>query len=141
MMREVVNSGSGFRARIQGHYAAGKTGTSQHSRDAWFAGYASGLVGVVWLGRDDDKPMEVGGRSISGSRAPATLWSAMMTASLDGVPPREPTPYVPRRRPDTLLSHLASLLGVERPVKMGEETPPPRTDIEDLITAEPAGME
>ncbi|MEM6649163.1 MAG: PBP1A family penicillin-binding protein, partial [Pseudomonadota bacterium] len=73
MMRTVVHSGSGVRARIPGHHAAGKTGTSQDSRDAWFAGYVSGIVGVVWLGKDDNSPMEEGRGYISGSRTPATL--------------------------------------------------------------------
>lgn len=132
MMREVVTAGSGRRASIEGHFAAGKTGTSQNSRDAWFAGYASGLVGVVWLGRDDDRPMELGRRYMSGSRAPASLWSGMMTAALDGVEPREPTLYEPEERPDTLLEHLAMLLGMPP----GKDKSPPKPDpYDDEIAA------
>ncbi|WP_370338475.1 transglycosylase domain-containing protein [Parvularcula marina] len=133
MMREVVTNGSGRRAKIAGHYAAGKTGTSQSSRDAWFAGYASGLVGVVWLGRDDDRPMGSGHRAMSGSHAPAEWWSSVMTAALTGVPAREPTPYAPEPRSDKLLSHLAAILGVRAP---RERQGPPPANIEDIISGE-----
>lgn len=112
MMRAVVHSGSGGRARISGHYAAGKTGTSQDSRDAWFAGYASGMVGVVWLGKDNDTPMDNGRAYMSGSGAPAQLWAAMMSAALEGRPARPPLPYTPRPAPPkNLFEHLANILG------------------------------
>ncbi|MEM9421642.1 MAG: PBP1A family penicillin-binding protein [Pseudomonadota bacterium] len=111
MMRSVVRSGSGIRAQVAGHYAAGKTGTSQDSRDAWFAGYASGMVGVVWLGKDDDTPMGKGRKSMSGSGSPARLWSAMMTAALADRPARLPTPYIPKPRAKTLFDHLSQILG------------------------------
>ena len=53
MLRGVVEWGTGRAAAVPGYDAAGKTGTSQNSRDAWFAGHAGGLVCVVWVGRDD----------------------------------------------------------------------------------------
>ena len=68
---------------------------------------------------------------MSGSRAPAELWSSMMMAALEGVPAREPTPYVPRQRPDTLLDHLANILGVSR----GAERPSPPPAADDDIAA------
>lgn len=134
MMRQVVTSGSGRRAGLKGHYAAGKTGTSQSSRDAWFAGYASGLVGVVWMGRDDDTPMEWGRESISGSGPPAELWSEVMTVALKNIPVREPTPYIARPRSDGLLAHLKTLLGENR----RQEKPVKPISIEDLIKGEAA---
>ncbi len=113
MMRHVVSRGSGFRARINGHAASGKTGTSQDSRDAWFAGYASGLVGVVWVGKDDNTPMEARGQAISGSGLPAVLWAEMMQAGLGDRPPRIPTPYVPPVDHKSLFDHLRSVLRSE----------------------------
>lgn len=116
MMRHVVESGSGVRARVPGHLAAGKTGTTQDSRDAWFAGYVSGMAGVVWLGKDDDTPMEIGQRYISGSGEPAVLWSAMMTAALGDRPATPPRPYTPQVDPaeadrPSIIDQLVMLFG------------------------------
>ena len=127
MMRAVVREGSGVHARLEGHRAAGKTGTGQDSRDAWFAGYASGLVGVVWMGRDDYAPMTADGTGLSGSGAPARVWRAAMTAGLEGRAPRPVTPYVPLPKEEGLLDHLAGLLG-------WRAEPEPQ-DIEDLLDA------
>ncbi len=78
MLRAVVVWGSGRAAATPGYAAAGKTGTTQNSRDAWFAGHAAGLVGVVWIGRDDNAPMP----GVTGGRAPARVWSEMMRRAL-----------------------------------------------------------
>ena len=58
MLQSVIIDGTGTRARVPGHTAAGKTGTSQNSRDAWFLGYTAHLTAGVWVGNDDDTPME-----------------------------------------------------------------------------------
>ena len=56
MMRETLRSGTAHSAQLPGWQAAGKTGTSQDFRDAWFVGYTGHLVAGVWLGNDDSSP-------------------------------------------------------------------------------------
>src|SRR6185312_11516002 len=56
MMQETLNSGTARKAALAGIPAAGKTGTSQDYRDAWFIGYTGHLVAGVWLGNDDNSP-------------------------------------------------------------------------------------
>lgn len=83
MLREVVTSGTGRRARLN-RPAAGKTGTSQGFRDAWFIGFTAELVTGVWLGNDNSTPM----KKVSGGSFPATLWKDFMQDALRGTPVR-----------------------------------------------------
>jgi penicillin-binding protein 1A len=78
MMREVVASGTGARAKIGGYDLAGKTGTTSDYRDAWFIGYTGGFTAAVWTGRDDNTPM----RKVTGGASPAEIWRGFMAASL-----------------------------------------------------------
>lgn len=97
MLHEVILHGSGRGANIPHYTVYGKTGTTQDSRDAWFAGHTAGLVGVVWMGKDDYSPMEDGPAPVNGSGPPARLWKYMMTSVLDGrvdapIAPWQPLP-------------------------------------------------
>ena len=56
-MTQVIERGTGRRARIEGHEAAGKTGTTSDYRDAWFIGFTADYVVGVWMGNDDNKPL------------------------------------------------------------------------------------
>lgn len=74
MMRAVVTEGTAKKAQIDGFEIAGKTGTSQDYRDAWFVGYSSYLVGGVWLGNDDNSPT----KNVTGGTMPAAIWKDVM---------------------------------------------------------------
>jgi penicillin-binding protein 1A len=74
MLREVISSGTGTRAAIPGVDIAGKTGTSQNYRDAWFIGYSSYYVLTVWAGNDDNSPT----KRVTGGGLPAQIWKDVM---------------------------------------------------------------
>lgn len=73
LLRLVVERGTG-RAAALGEFAAGKTGTSQNHRDAWFIGFNESLIVGVWIGNDDGTPME----RVVGGGLPATMWKRFM---------------------------------------------------------------
>jgi penicillin-binding protein 1A len=82
MMEETLLTGTAHKAELPGWQAAGKTGTSQEWRDAWFVGYTSYLVAGVWLGNDDGTPT----KKVSGGNLPVEIWSRFMKAAHEGVP-------------------------------------------------------
>lgn len=83
MMEETIKTGTGKKARLN-RPAAGKTGTSQSLRDAWFVGFTSNIVVGVWFGNDDDSPM----KKITGGTAPAVLWNDFMKKAHLNLEPR-----------------------------------------------------
>ncbi|TCW68893.1 PBP1A family penicillin-binding protein [Burkholderia sp. SRS-25] len=89
MLRDVVKSGTARGAlALRRDDAAGKTGTSNGSKDVWFAGYSSGIVAVAWLGYDTPRPM---GRATGASLA-LPVWLDYMKTAVDGRTPVEATP-------------------------------------------------
>jgi len=76
MLRGVVTHGTGTAAYIQGRFTAGKTGTTQDFRDAWFVGYAGGDIIAVWVGNDDNSPMN----KVLGGGIPAQIFKQIATA-------------------------------------------------------------
>lgn len=83
MLRRVITEGTGLRADPGDREAAGKTGTSQDNRDAWFIGYTANEIAGVWFGNDDNTPM----KSASGGNFAAVAWRGYIKASQTGVPP------------------------------------------------------
>ena len=77
MLKEIVESGTGKRAKIP-VTCYGKTGTSNDSRDASFIGFSSPLVTGVWIGNDDNSPMN---KSMTGGKIPATVWKHFMMSA------------------------------------------------------------
>ncbi len=82
MMRAVMNEGTGAGARSNGFQldAAGKSGTTNDLRDAWFVGFTPELLTVVWVGFDDNQPIGLGG-----SQAALPIWTAFMRNALAGL--------------------------------------------------------
>jgi len=83
MMRSVLNEGTGASARAAGFAfdAAGKSGTTNDLRDAWFVGFTPELLTVVWVGLDDNMPL-----GLSGSQAALPIWTTFMMRALAGRP-------------------------------------------------------
>ncbi len=78
MLVQVIARGTGQAAQLSRGHTAGKTGTSQNYRDAWFIGYTDNLVTGIWMGNDNDSPMN----RISGGRYPARLWRDYMEGAI-----------------------------------------------------------
>ena len=96
MLRDVIARGTGRRARVlERSDIAGKTGTTNGPRDAWFAGYNPDIVTITWLGFDNYTPL---GQNEYGGSAALPIWIDYMRAALDG------KPDLPARRPDGIVT-------------------------------------
>ncbi len=84
MMSRVVEGGTGARAKLPGREAAGKTGTTQAARDAWFLGFTADYVTGVWMGYDDNTPLT----GVTGGGLPAEIWHEVMVRVQEGMPAR-----------------------------------------------------
>ncbi len=96
MMMQVIESGTGTRAKLPDRQAAGKTGTTQAARDAWFLGFTADYVVGVWMGYDDNTPLS----GVTGGGLPAEIWHEVMLRVSEGTEPKplpmlEPVPPSP----------------------------------------------
>jgi membrane peptidoglycan carboxypeptidase len=126
MMHKVVTEGTGRRAMLPDRQVAGKTGTSQEARDAWFVGFTADYVAGVWMGYDDNTPLT----GVTGSGLPAEIWQEVMLRVHQGLPvrplpmtepiapvvtqppaPPRPEPEAQQRRETILEQVLRDLLG------------------------------
>jgi len=127
MMRETLLSGTAKKAEIPGWPAAGKTGTSQDYRDAWFIGYTANLVTGVWLGNDDNSPT----KKATGGGLPVEVWTRFMRTAHEGVP----VAALPNSQASWGLSNLAQAASQvspptapgPAPANNGSYRPPPPT--------------
>ncbi len=113
MMSRVVESGTGSRAKLPGREAAGKTGTTQAARDAWFLGFTADYVAGVWMGYDNNTPLT----GVTGGGLPAEIWHEVMVRVHDGMPA---TP-LPMTQPQVRVVQPAPQPQVEQPRAQGRQ--------------------
>ncbi|MBW3661858.1 MAG: transglycosylase domain-containing protein [Actinobacteria bacterium] len=128
MLTRVIEGGTGTAADI-GRPAAGKTGTTDDWRDAWFVGYVPQLTTAVWVGYEQPEPMigVLGYRRVAGGTAPAAIWHDVMLAALEDVEPL-PLPSVTLERADGPPEELESPSPAPTPTLLPLSPPPPPTD-------------
>jgi penicillin-binding protein 1A len=130
MMLEVTATGTGKAARLEDRPTAGKTGTTQDFRDAWFVGFTADLVCGVWIGNDNNTSM----KKATGGTLPAHIFHDFMSDAEQGLPPRalagtaliasaaeaassdapapdQPAPEEKKSGPDTLQKLLNGIFG------------------------------
>lgn len=124
MLRDVIDSGTGHGAQLGSRQAAGKTGTSQDYRDAWFLGFTADYTTGVWMGNDDNSPM----RKITGGLLPVDSWKRYMIAAHKGVkrkPISAPDPLIEDPQIKSQIAFYAELeeaFTTERDIASGAKT-------------------
>jgi len=129
MLQLVVERGTG-RAAALDSFAAGKTGTSQNYRDAWFVGFTEDLVVGVWVGNDDETPM----KAVTGGKIPAQIWRAFMLEAQELAPAAPADEALPGIDPEAV-SALPQVL--EPP---SEDTYVRRVPVSDMRQREASGQ-
>jgi penicillin-binding protein 1A len=110
MMNKVVTEGTGGRARLPDRDVAGKTGTSQSAKDAWFIGFTADYVAGVWIGYDDNTPLQ----DVTGSGLPAEIWQEAMIRVHEGLPIHVLPMRAPEANEGQLLGKISSQGGARK---------------------------
>ncbi len=133
MMSNVVEEGTGMRARLEGRQVAGKTGTTSEARDAWFIGFTGDYVTGVWMGYDDNTNMA----GVTGGGMPAEIWHEVMVRVEEGLPPKPLPMIVPQARiqPNAGAPEQPAPGGEAAPEQPAQPQPPESTRQEDAITS------
>ncbi|QXX73503.1 transglycosylase domain-containing protein [Methylovirgula sp. HY1] len=117
MMKQVVLAGTGRRAALDNIDVAGKTGTTNGYKDAWFMGYTGNYVGAIWFGNDDDTPTN----RMTGGSLPAMTWHEIMAYAHQGIElkplPGDPPP-IAKTAPPTPAKTVAELGAPQRPTSL-----------------------
>jgi len=110
MMNKIVTEGTGGRARLPDRDVAGKTGTSQSAKDAWFIGFTADYVAGVWIGYDDNTPLQ----DVTGSGLPAEIWQEAMIRVHEGLPIHVLPMRAPEANEGQLLGKISSQGGARK---------------------------
>lgn len=136
MLMQVIEGGTGTRARLPGRQAAGKTGTTQAARDAWFVGFTADYVAGVWLGYDDNTPLT----GVTGGGLPAEIWKEVMLRVHEGLPARPLPAKVPEPRlPPAPAGSSVGATSEAVPQGPGAPPPGPEPDLAQKILNEVLG--
>ena len=106
MMSKVVERGSGQRAALDDRPVAGKTGTTQGARDAWFVGFTADYVAGVWMGYDDNTKLT----GVTGGGLPAQIWHETMVRVHEGLPVRQLPMIDPESEPPRIINEIDNLV-------------------------------
>ena len=106
MMSQVVAVGSGARAALPDRPVAGKTGTTQGARDAWFIGFTGDYVAGVWMGYDDNSKLT----GVTGGGLPAEIWRETMQRVHEGLPVRQLPLIDPTTEPPRIVNEIDNLV-------------------------------
>jgi penicillin-binding protein 1A len=120
MLNKVVEQGTARAVQIPGQVIAGKTGTTNASRDAWFVGYTGSLVAAIWMGNDDNSSTG----SMTGGSYPARTWNLIMTEALKTVPNKAP-PFLAEPAPQQAAAKKKAPAAPKQPESQPKEFEPP----------------
>jgi penicillin-binding protein 1A len=132
LLKHVVTEGTARSAQLEGVVAAGKTGTTNSYRDAWFDGFTGNYVGSVWFGNDDGASMN----NMTGGTLPAKTWHEIMAYAHQGIELKNPygvTDDPPAKGAAVASSGGAELGAPQRPATLSKKTGEALQGIEDMI--------